>query len=81
VSAAAAGQEQRFMEMKKVNGGNVRAVGYDERNRALRVELSTGTFEYANISPELYRRLIGSSSMASFFRDNIEEEFTGRRVK
>jgi hypothetical protein len=69
------------MEMKKVNGGNVRAVGYDERNRTLRVELNTGTFEYSNVSPELHRRLVNSSSMASFFRDNIEEEMTGRRVK
>jgi hypothetical protein len=69
------------MEMKKVSGGNVRAVGYDERNRLLRVELVTGTFEYANISPELHRRLMNSSSMASFFRDSIEEDFTGRRVK
>ena len=69
------------MEMKKVNGGNVRAVGYDERNRTLRVELTTGTYDYANISAELHRRLLNSSSMGSFFRDNIEEEFTGKRVK
>lgn len=69
------------MEMKKVNGGNVRAVGYDERSRTLRVELTTGTYDYANISPELHRRLLNASAMSSFFRDNIEEEFTGRRVK
>lgn len=69
------------MELKKVNGGSIRAVGYDERNRTLRVELTTGTYDYANVSPEMHRRLINASSMSSFFRDNIEEEFTGRRVK
>lgn len=69
------------MEMKRVNGGNVRAVGYDERNRTLRVELNTGTWEYANIAAELHRRLVNSASMANFYRDNIEEEFTGKRIK
>lgn len=69
------------MEMKRVNGGNVRALGYDERNRTLRVELNTGTWEYANISPELYRKLANSASMSNFYRDSIEEEFTGKRVQ
>jgi len=29
------------MEMKRVNAGSLRAIGYDESNRALRVERST----------------------------------------
>lgn len=69
------------IEMKRLNGGGVlRAAGYDERNRVLRVQLERGTYDYANISPELFRRLTNASSPGAFFREHIEEEFTGRRV-
>ena len=70
------------MELKRVNYGNLRAIGYDDRTRALRAEMASGSiFEYTGVSAELYRRLSGSASMWSFFRDNIEEEFTGKRVR
>lgn len=69
------------MEMKKLNATGLRAAGYDERNRKLVIETTSGTFEYANVSPEIYRRLMASPSPASFFKDSIEEEFTARRIK
>ena len=69
------------MEMKKLNATGLRAAGYDERNRKLVIETTTGTFEYANVSPEIYRRLMASPSPASFYKDSIEEEFTARRIK
>ena len=69
------------MEMKRLNATGLRSVGYDERNRKLVVETTSGTFEYANVSPEIYRRLMSSPSPASYFKDAIEEEFTPRRVK
>ena len=69
------------MEMKRLNATGLRAAGYDERNRTLVVETTSGTFEYANVSPEIYRRLMNSPSPASYYRETIEEDFTGRRVK
>ena len=70
------------MELKRVNAGNLRAIGYDASARVLRAEMASGsTFEYSGVSPELFRRLSGSASMWSFFRDNIEEEFSGKRVR
>ena len=69
------------MEMKRLNATGLRAAGYDERNRKLVIETTTGTFEYANVSPEIYRRLMSSPSPASYFKDAIEEEFTPRRLK
>ena len=69
------------MEMKRLSGGNLRAAGYDERNRKLVVETATGTFEYSNISPEVYRRLMSSPTPGSYYRESIEEEFTPRRIK
>jgi len=67
--------------MKRLNATGLRAAGYDERDRKLVVETTAGTFEYANVSPEIYRRLMSSPSPASYFKDAIEEEFTPRRVK
>jgi hypothetical protein len=69
------------MEMKRLSGGNLRAAGYDARNRKLVVELGSGTFEYDGVSAEVWRRFSTASSPWSYFRDNIEEEFAARRVR
>jgi KTSC domain len=69
------------MEMKKVSAGNLRAIGYDASRRVLVIEQSSGTYEYANVSAEVWRRFSTSSSMASFFRDTIEEDYQKRRIK
>ena len=70
------------MEMKTVNAGSLRAIGYDEANRALRVELAGGALvEYSGVSHEVWRRLSTSSSMWSYFRDNIEENYSERRIR
>ena len=67
--------------MKRLNATGLRSAGYDERNRKLVVETTHGTFEYTNVSPEIYRRLMSSPSPASYYKDEIEEEFTPRRLK
>lgn len=70
------------MEMKRVNAGSLRAIGYDEANRALRVELGNGTLvEYSGVSLDTWRRFSTSASMWSFFRDNIEENYSERRIR
>src|SRR5208283_901865 len=69
------------VEMKRLSGGNLRAAGYDEGNRVLRIELTAGTFDYSRVTPDTWRRFIGASSPWSFFRDNIEEEYPAKRVR
>ena len=69
------------MEMKRLNAAGLKAAGYDERNRKMVVETTSGTFEYANVSPEIYRRLMSSPTPASYYRETIEEDFTPRRLK
>jgi hypothetical protein len=69
------------MEMKRLSGGNLRAAGYDERRSTLVVELTAGTFEYAGVTADTWRRFIGASSPWSFFRDNIEEEYPAKRTR
>jgi hypothetical protein len=69
------------MEMKRINAGKLRAIGYEPRERILRVELDDGSaFEYTGVGNEVWRRLSASGAAWSYYRDNIEEEFTSRRA-
>lgn len=69
------------MEMKKINSGKLRAIGYDARARTLQVHLDNGdALQYLGVGADLWRRLSSSGAAWSFFRDNIEEEFTVRKV-
>ena len=68
------------MEMKKINAGKLRAIGYYARERTLRVEFDDGSaIDYSNVGNEVWRKLSTSGSPWSYYRDNIEEEFAGRR--
>ncbi|WP_151633236.1 KTSC domain-containing protein [Noviherbaspirillum aerium] len=70
------------MEMKKINAGKLRAIGYDPRDRMLRVEFDDGSaIDYSGVGAEVWRKLSTSGSAWSYYRDNIEEEFSGRRGK
>lgn len=70
------------MEMKKINAGKLRAIGYDARERRLRVEFDDGNaIDYDAVGTEVWRKLSGSGSPWSYYRDNIEEEFTGCRSR
>lgn len=69
------------MEMTKINAGKLRAIGYDISTRTLRIELEDGSaLEYAGVSESIWRNLKNSGSQWSYYRDNIEEEFTAKRV-
>jgi hypothetical protein len=69
------------MEMVKTHNGKLRAIGYEASTRILRVELDDGSaFEYANVREGVWRNFNSSASQWSYYRDNIEEEFTATRV-
>lgn len=69
------------MEMKSINSGKLRAIGYDARARILQVKLDTGdTLQYSGVGEDIWRRLSSSGAAWSFYRDNIEEEFTVKKV-
>ena len=69
------------MDMKKINSGRLRAIGYDGNNRILQVQLDDGsTLQYSGVGEDTWRRLSSSGAAWSFYRDNIEEEFTAKRV-
>jgi hypothetical protein len=68
------------MDMKRINAGKLRAIGYDARERILRVEFDDGNaINYSGVGSEVWRRFSTSGAAWSFYRDNIEEEFAGKR--
>ena len=70
------------MERKKVNSSNIRTVGYETHSQTLEVELSDGTiWEYSRVPSEVHRRFMAAPTMISYYRDNIEEVYSRRRIK
>ena len=69
------------MQMLPLPSGKLRAAGYERSTRVLQVQFENGElWQYAGVGEDVWRRLSSASSPWSFFRDNIEEEFGGRRV-
>ncbi|NOU01380.1 MAG: KTSC domain-containing protein [Gallionella sp.] len=69
------------MKMKKINSGKLRAIGYDFRTRILQVQLADGsTLQFSGVGEEIWRSLSSSGAAWSYYRDNIEEGFTAKRV-
>ena len=59
----------------------LRRIGFDARARLLQVQLDDGSMlQYSGVGEEIWRRLSSSGSAWSFYRDNIEDEFTAQRV-
>jgi hypothetical protein len=70
------------MERKKVNSSNIRSVGYDASSQTLEIELSDGTiWEYSRVPSEVHRRFMAAPTMISYYRDNVEEDYSRRRLK
>lgn len=70
------------MERKRISASNIRSVGYDARGRMLEIEFSNGGIcQYSGVSEEVHRRFISAPSPGSYFRDNIEENFSARKVR
>ena len=68
------------MEMRRINAGKLRAIGYDPKERVLRVEFDDGSaIDYSGVGNEVWKRFSTSGAAWSFYRDNIEEEFAGTR--
>jgi len=70
------------MERKRVNASTIRSVGYDAPQHLLEVEFSSGAIiQYSGVSPEVHRRFVNAPSPGSFFQDQIEENFSSKRVR
>ena len=70
------------IERKPIRRGGIRSAGYDGSRRVLEIEFDDGSvLQYSGVGAEIARRLLTSAAPASYYRDNIEEEFPSRRVQ
>jgi len=70
------------MERTRVNASTIRSVGYDEGRQLLEVEFTNGSIvQYSGVSREVHRRFVNAPSPGSFFQDQIEENFSGKRIR
>ncbi len=70
------------IERKPIRRGGIKSAGYDRGARTLEIEFDNGSvIQHTAVGEEIARRLLTSSSPASYYKDNIQEEFTIRRVK
>jgi hypothetical protein len=67
------------IETKPIRRGGIKSAGYDPANRILEIEFDSGrTLHYSGVGAEIARRFLSSAAPASYWRDNIEEEFPSK---
>lgn len=70
------------IERKPIRRGGIRAAGYDRGSRILEIEFDNGSIvQHSGVGEEIARRFLASSAPASYYRDNIEDEFTSKRMR
>ena len=70
------------MERAKVSSDKIRSVGYDAVSQMLEIEFTDGrVIQYSRVPSEVHRRLLAAPTVVSYFRDNIEDEYTARRIR
>jgi hypothetical protein len=70
------------IERKPIRRGGIKSAGYDRANRILEIEFDNGSvMQHTAVGEEIARRFLASSAPASYYKDNIQEEFTIKRVK
>ena len=70
------------MERKRINASTIRSVGYDARQQLLEIEFSSGSIvQYSGVSAEVHRRFMSAPSPGSFFQDQIDENFSSKRIR
>jgi len=64
------------MERRPIQGGRLKAAGYDERERRLEITFVDGRVQVFKAVPgEVWRRLLASPNPASYYEDRIAEEY------
>jgi hypothetical protein len=70
------------MDRKPLRSTQFKSAGYDAASRILEIEFSTGTImQYSGVTRAIADDFMKSSSPQSFFRDRIEEEYNGKKVR
>jgi hypothetical protein len=70
------------LDRKPIRRGGIKSAGYDRANRVLEIEFDNGSvMQHTAVGEEIALRFLSSSAPGSYYKDNIQEEFTVKRVK
>ena len=70
------------IERKPILRAGIRSAGYDASARVLEIEFDNGSvLQHSGVGAEIARRFLTSGAPASYYKDNIEEEFPARRIR
>ena len=70
------------IERKPIRRGGIKSAGYDRNARILEIEFDNGSvIQHTAVGEEIALRFLSSGSPASYYKDNIQEEFTVRRLR
>jgi len=70
------------IERKPIRRGGIKSAGYDRSGCVLEIEFDNGSIvQHTGVGDEIARRFLESGSPASYYRDNIEDEFSKKRVR
>ena len=70
------------MEFEKVTSSYIDSIAYDESNKELRVQFSSGvTWRYYDVPPALHVSLLLAESTGKYFAKEIRGQFKGRKIE
>jgi len=69
------------MERTKVSSSNLKSVGYDEVEKELEVEFTSGAvYKYLDVPKNKYTNLMNAESKGKFFTRFIKNSFAFKRL-
>ena len=70
------------IERTSIHRGGIKSAGYDRSARTLEIEFDNGLLiQHTGVGEEIARRFLSSSSPMSYYKDNVQDEFTQKRVR
>lgn len=70
------------MERTPIRRGGIKSAAYDRQRRELEIEFDSGrVLRHTGVGEEIARRFLSSSAPASYYQDNIAEDYPARTVR
>lgn len=68
------------MTMVPVSSSNLVAVGYDASSQTLRIQFSSGTYDYFDVPPHIHTGLMNASSKGEYHAANIKNSYRFKKL-
>lgn len=59
------------MKMVSVESSHIKAIGYDEATKKMRVEYTQASYEYSDVAKEVYEQIMKADSKGRALREAI----------